>query len=139
MGLYRGLPVSHAVSVARALLELANDAVTEDVLPKPMAATISATASDIAFRLETFLTSRGTGLPPRLHQHLDGVLVDFDAIVQFADLVVDHDLTPRNVGHVAAALRYTVTRVLERLREVERELDGCAADDRTGLPSTITC
>lgn len=115
-------PVSYALSVTRALWELANDAVNDGQFPKPMATTMSKAAAEAAQSLGLFTIARGPDVTHKVGRSLDSARVDLEALAELADMVCTQNLTPRNAVHVALAMRYTAEQTAIRLKEVDAML-----------------
>jgi hypothetical protein len=112
-------PVASALSIARALHELASDAVNDGLFPRPMAATMSRAAREAAQALGFFIVARGPGITHRAGRELDSARVDLEALAELAELVCTQELTPKNAVHVALAMRYTAEQTAHRLKQAE--------------------
>lgn len=115
-------PVTSALSVARALLELATDAVNDGLFPLPMAVTMSRAAREAAGSLGLFIVARGPLVTHKVGKALDDARVDLEALAELAELVCTHDLTPANTVHLALAMRYTAEQTVNRLTQAESSL-----------------
>jgi hypothetical protein len=115
-------PVASALSIARALKELATDAVNDGTFPRPMAMTMARAARDAAQSLGFFIVARGPEMTHSMGKTLDSARVDLEALSELADLVCTQDLTPKNAVHVALAMRYTAEQTAHRLQQAEDAL-----------------
>ncbi len=115
-------PVSYALSITRALWELASDAVNDGQFPKPMAVTMSKAAADAAQSLGLFTIARGPDVTHRVGRSLESARVDLEALSELADMVCTQDLTPKNAVHVALAMRYTAEQTAMRLKQLDDSL-----------------
>lgn len=116
-------PVAYALTIARAVYELANDAVSCGSLPKPMAAAMSGAANSGAIRLDQFLASQGANLADACAQDIRNSVVDLEAMAQIAGLVVTQELTEKNATYLAMAVRYTADQAARRLKHIEEAID----------------
>ena len=115
-------PVASALSIARALKELAADAVNDGLFPKPMATTMARAAREAAQSLGFFIVARGPEMTHMMGKTLESARVDLQALGELADLVSTQNLTPRNAVHVALAMRYTAEQTAHRLKSAEDAL-----------------
>jgi hypothetical protein len=126
MGLYQRPPVPHALSVTQALLDLINDTLNRGDFPKPLAAAMSATASDASLRLSRLVDVYGCFFSVDLKKAIESAQIDFGELSQLTDLVIDHDLTARNAEHVPQAVHVTILKLMDRLKHIEKSIDGLA-------------
>ncbi|QNK02274.1 hypothetical protein [Dyella telluris] len=115
-------PVISALSIARALHELATDAVNDGLFAAPMAATMSRAAREAASSLGLFIVARGPDVTHKIGKALDDARVDLEALAELADMVCTYDLTPANTVHLALAMRYTSEQTVNRLMLAESSL-----------------
>ena len=115
----RAHPVSYALTVTRAIKELASDAVNDGLLPESMAVTISKAATDAALSLGLFIVTKGTRLTHQTARAIESARVDMEALAELAGLVKTYKLTPKNAVHLALAMSYTVEQAEHRLRQSE--------------------
>ena len=115
----RAHPVSYALTVTRAIKELASDAVSEGVLPESMAATISKAATEAALSLGLFIVSKGPRITHHSAKAIESARVDLEALAELAGLVRTYKLTPKNAVHLALAMSYTVEQAENRLKQAE--------------------
>lgn len=115
----RAHPVSYALTVTRAIRELASDAVSDGLLPESMAVTIAKAATDAALSLGLFIVSKGPRLTHQTARAIESARVDLEALAELAGLVRTYKLTAKNAVHLALALSYTVEQAENRLRQAE--------------------
>jgi hypothetical protein len=114
--------VTYALSITRALRELAADAVNDGQFPRPMATTMAKAAREAAQSLGLFIIARGPEVTHLGGNTLESARVDLEALSELADLVRTQDLTSRNAVHVALAMRYTAEQTTARLKQAEDSL-----------------
>jgi len=123
MVLDRVHPVSYALTVARSVLELIDDATAHGGLLKPTASAMANVTAGALAGLSKFLAMRGHILGHELGRAIEHSRVDMEAMAQLLDLVITNDLTRRNADHVATAIRCTAQGIMERLSCVEHAIE----------------
>lgn len=116
-------PVTSALFVARALRDLAADAVNDGRFPLPLAATMPRSAREAASSLGLFIVARDPAVTHRVGKALENARVDLEDLAQLAEMVYTHDLNSANIVHLALAMRYTAEQTVNRLTEAESSLN----------------
>lgn len=116
-------PLAYALTVTRALWELASDAINTDLLPKPVAAAMSGAANSAAVRLERFLAIKQGAFADGFSRSLGSIQSDLETVAHLTGLIVTQDMAPKTAVYVAIAVRYTVEQAAKRLKHLEDDLD----------------
>ncbi|RDI96803.1 hypothetical protein DVT68_20075 [Dyella solisilvae] len=116
-------PVLHALTVARACVELAQEAMIADSFPKAVAATLSAAANDAAARLSQFRTTYSDIVSSELMSIAFRAQTDLAAISALAGLVATYKSAPRNASYIAKKIRNTAADAIDYLAYAEVAMD----------------
>jgi hypothetical protein len=115
-------PVSYALTVARTIWELSNDAINEGRLPETMTTSMVRTAEQAALSLGLFAMSRQHMLPGPVINAIESAKIDLETLMQLADLIPSCHPTPKNATHIALAIRDTAEQAAHHLKQAEDAL-----------------
>lgn len=118
--------IGKALGMARAIRELAGDALIDQCMPRPMAASLARTARDSVQIVQGVLDDFGTHLSESLVHGARRSSIDLAAVAHLAELAMREGLPPQHLVSLAHAMCCTLERAIEGL--------GCAQDVLRGPP-----
>jgi len=118
----RAHPICYALTVARAIREMSNDAIHDGQMPPVMTSVMVRTAAEATLSLSLFAAARQHALPPRAASAIESAKTDLETLMQLAELVRYCGEAPQNATHVARAIRDIAELAANHLKQASDSL-----------------